>query len=710
MKSIEKILLILLFNVSLIKAQTGSLPLIEDLESDSINYGIRELAIYEVKHNKLLEYIPYLDTSVFKQPHYYLVSLCLETLSKLNSSNIIPISKAFIDSLDSPSFLKDEKDKIDIIESRLFATEILFEHGDYTTAQYIFDYINANRDSLKHYVFFIRRSLKLILMNVPSFAEQAKTELIYMAQNNSWDEMRWLALLDLNNVLGSEMNYLNVDRLINDEESGNRISALVELFENNYPDLDELIKERLYADTSRYVRIVLADTLLKVFGTPANYNLVKNYLQIEQNQIARSNIEVSLELLMPKPPYYLNDVIEYVDYSFSLCDTLLLYSWLGDLDFSNTLKNTLNTAKSNLQNGDSLACRVQIKEFQDLVDNVYKDSLNTDPRFVTIEGWKFLYWNAQYILDRLPEPQTNPNLLVNLKNSLGNQIPASNVMYYEGSWKDAVNNGDGTFTVITTKPTVSIRMFYEYANQTVNNVPAQNNTYTFTTVNTAVELRNSTGNLILTEDQGTVQYYAGAWRSFGTTANGVAHKELLPVNYSFRMTYEGGNQDKQQNLSDNQTVVFQTVNAAVQLKNSSGNLIDEGTVQYYAGAWRSFGTTVNGVAYKELLPVNYSFRMTYEYVSNDKQQNLSENPVVDFNTVLCTIKATNANNQPLEGANTKYYSLAWRDIGLTNSNGEITKELLPKNLSFRATYNNVSQDKQQDISVNNLVEILLNVP
>ncbi|HQI42447.1 MAG TPA: hypothetical protein PK665_15235, partial [Ignavibacteriaceae bacterium] len=262
---------------------------------------------------------------------------------------------------------------------------------------------------------------------------------------------------------------------------------------------------------------------------------------------------------------------------------------------------------------------------------------------------------------RVISGQQNPNLLVNLKNSLGNQIPASNVMYYEGSWKDAVNNGDGTFTVITSKPTVSIRMFYEYANQTVNNVPAQNNTYTFTTVNAAVQLKNSSGNLM---DEGTVQYYAGAWRSFGTTVNGVAYKELLPVNYSFRMTYEGGNQDKQQNLSDNQTVVFQTVNAAVQLKNSSGNLIDEGTVQYYAGAWRSFGTTVNGVAYKELLPVNYSFRMTYEYVSNDKQQNLSENPVVDFNTVLCTIKATNANNQPLEGANTKYYSLAWRDIGL----------------------------------------------
>jgi hypothetical protein len=314
---------------------------------------------------------------------------------------------------------------------------------------------------------------------------------------------------------------------------------------------------------------------------------------------------------------YLDTLINYCIKSFKL-------NWIINQNTTDKYDSLFNAAKTQLQQNNNNVVRTTL---QTVLQQVNIDSTNN----LTSEAYALLRYNTEYLLEQIP--QSSPNLLVRLTNSQGNQIPASNVMYYEGSWKDAVNNGDGTFTVITTKPTVSIRMFYEYANQTVNNVPAQNNTYTFI-----------------------------------------------------------------------------TVNAAVQLKNSSGNLIDEGTVQYYAGAWRNFGTTVNGVAYKELLPVNYSFRMTYEYVSIDKQQNLSENPVVDFNTVLCTIKVTNVNNQPLEGANTKYYSVAWRDIGLTDSNGEITKELLPKNLSFRATYNNVSQDKQQDISVNNLVEIMLNVP
>ena len=458
----------------------------------------------------------------------------------------------------------------------------------------------------------------------------------------------------------------------------------------------------------RPYRILELGWVSKKYVEPMFINFLANLNIPDINSFTNQMKEYFLWEYTPAKPDTTLSTNSLIDNLNDYVDSVLTYSWLGDITFSNDLKNILTTAKTILENGDSLACRVQVKAFRDLVDNVYKDSLNSDPRFVTIEGWKFLYWNAQYILDRLPEPQANPNLVVNLKNSLGNQIPASNVKYYEGSWKDAVNNGDGTFTVVTTRSTVSIRVFYEYASQQVDNVPAQNNTYTFTTVNAAVQLKNSLGNLI---DTGTVQYYAGAWRSFGTTSNGVAYKELLPINYSFRMTYEYGSIDKQQNLSTDPIVIFQTVNAAVQLKNSLGNLIDLGTVQYYSGAWRSFGTTSNGVAYKELLPINYSFRMTYEFVSNDKQQNLNINPVVDFSTVLCSVKVSKTNNnEPINNAAVKYYSGAWRNLGTTNSDGITTKELLPANLSFRATSGTVSLDKQQDISVNSLVEILLNIP
>ena len=593
---------------------------------DSNNNRENYNALLNVEKYNIVEAIPKLES---KAQNGDCTAIYLRLLQKLGSYNVQSLAHIAIDSSNKC---------YDPVETRYDCSKILIELGDYSAAEYIIDYYNNKASKY----FFDITLIPKIIDNRPDLLQQSKTVVFDYAQNFRGSSFtRYIANAIIADKYPNDAVPVLVNSFRNEPDDASRILSLWLLFVIDYSELPELMRERLVQEPVPSYRYIIADSLLKEFGTLQNYRFVKEYAVNESDEVTRSLIENEVEIFVPVPPDSTKLTLDLLDNLINYVDSVLTYTWLGDLTFSNELKNILTTAKTNLQNGDSLTCRVQVKTFQDLVDNVYKDSLNSDPRFVTIEGWKFLYWNAQYILDRLPEQQANPNLLVNLKNSLGTQIPASNVMYYESAtsgWKDAVNNGDGTFTVITTKPTVSIRMFYEYANQTVHNVPAQNNTYTFQTVNTAVELRNSSGNLI-----------------------------PAPMG-------------------------------------------DVGTVQYYAGAWRTFGTTTNGVAYKELLPINYSFRMTYEYVPIDKQQDISVNSTVTFSTVLCTVKVTNTNNQPLAGATTKYYSTAWRDIGLTNSEGIITKELLPKNLSFRATYGNVSLDKQQDISVNKLVEIQLNVP
>jgi hypothetical protein len=451
------------------------------------------------------------------------------------------------------------------------------------------------------------------------------------------------------------------------------------------------------------------------------------------------------------------------------------YGWLSGQVFADDLNGMLSNARSRLLSNDLANCSEYLRHFQLAVDDAYKDSLHQNNRSLTIEGWKFLYYNAQYAIDRLASAPSG--LLVNLVSSTDTKITNGSLQYYEGSWKDAVNNNDGTFNVNTTLTTVSLRMTYAYGSQQKNNVAVNGGPVVFQTVNTQVKLQNSQGTLTDTGsvqyyagawrdfgvttngvatmellpasysfrmtyaygnndkqqdiganpvvvfqtvnaavqlknsqgilmDAGTVQYYAGAWRDFGSTTNGVVTKELLPNNYSFRMTYAFASKDMQQNIGTNPTVVFSTVNATVQLKNSLGNLIDAGTVQYYAGAWRDFGTTTNGVAAKELLGINYSFRMTYEYVSNDIAQDIGTNSTVGFSTVLCTVRVSNTLGQMLSGAMVTYYAGAWRQIG-TTVNGQITKELLPANLSFRASYGGRSQDKAQNLSTNATIEVVL---
>ena len=98
--------------------------------------------------------------------------------------------------------------------------------------------------------------------------------------------------------------------------------------------------------------------------------------------------------------------------------------------------------------------------------------------------------------------------------------------------------------------------------------------------------------------------------------------------------------------------------------------------------------------------------MTNEFISNEKAQNVGANSTVGFSTVLCTIRVRDSQNQPVDNAAASYYSGGWRLFGST-ANGEITKELLPANLTFRINYNGTQQDKTQNLSTNNIVDFII---
>ena len=167
------------------------------------------------------------------------------------------------------------------------------------------------------------------------------------------------------------------------------------------------------------------------------------------------------------------------------------------------------------------------------------------------------------------------------------------------------------------------------------------------TVTVTVKLLDSSTNGL---SGGMVQYYSDGWRSFGTTgSDGKVSMVLPPGTYNFQISWAGASQQKSQDVATNPTVVFQTTLATMKLLSSAGSELSGGA-QYYAGGWKTFGggkTTTT----MELLPITYTFQISWAGASQKKSQNVATNPNVVFQTVQVHSDS---------GKCTSYYAGGWK--------------------------------------------------
>jgi YD repeat-containing protein len=286
-------------------------------------------------------------------------------------------------------------------------------------------------------------------------------------------------------------------------------------------------------------------------------------------------------------------------------------------------------------------------------------------------------------------------VFVQLKDSVGNPLSGGVVQYYSGGWQVfGTTDASGRASKALPPGSYTFAMTYAFGRQEKSQNIATDPTVVFQTTKVTVQLKDSTGALM---DTGTVQYYSGGWRDIGSTSGGQVSKELLPASYTFSMTYAFGRQEKSQNIATDPTVVFQTTRVTVQLKDSTGALVDTGTVQYYSGGWRDIGSTSGGQVSKELLPASYTFSMTYAFARQEKSQNIATDPNVVFQTTRVTVQLKDSTGALMDTGNVQYYSGGWRDIGST-SGGQVTKELLPASYTFSMTYGFARQEKSQNIA------------
>jgi hypothetical protein len=693
MKKIIFIYIISLLNFSIFAQDLSDKKKQEILSklTNYVNEGSLDI-IYDVIDYNLPEALPIIENNIWKVKIFHRSEFLLAMI-KYNSAFTKDFALRHLDSLQN-KLPKDFLDTELIETSKIMTCKVLFLLKDFSKTDYIFDLIENDK--------YVEENLELLPLIIKSNSSESNRALDILKNiivNNTNENIRYSAIYYYEECFGKDSLNVLIDSFLKDNSQKVKsfiINSLLRKYKSE--KINSALKQAMLKENDSFLKILIARMLLNMYGSIVDYKFVKDQNTSEPDLFVKNYSNKILYRFKPIIPDSTSNIETMIDTLNSYTSNSLNYNWLRDNGYKNQLLENLQAARNHIIASDSLNCYKQIKSFQNSINQVYSDSASSYPKYVSKDAYKFLYYYPKYILERLPSPPT-----VKLEDSYGKLLPTGSLQYYEGGWKPAANNGDGTFYLDTKLKTISLRMTYEYGSQTKNNVTVGRDTIVFQTKNVQVKILDSKGAIL---DTGKVQYYAGAWREFGTTINGVVSKELLPNNYSFRITYAYASNDKQQNIGTNPIVIFQTVNTTVQLKNSLGNLIDIGTVQYYSGAWREFGTTINGVVSKELLPNNYSFRMTYAYASNDRQQNIGTNPIVIFQTVNTTVQLKNSLGNLIDVGTVQYYSGAWRSFG-TTINGNVTKELLPASLTFRAIFGSKQTDKTQNIFTNNIVDIKL---
>ncbi len=394
----NKLIFLLIFSVQIMFPQSITQEEKDSIISnlDNARWAVRSEAILTILQKNIPEALPVLESKIFQQEKD-IALFYLFALDKYNSPDIINIANKFIDSVANlRNYLLAE----DVYELKAQAVRILFDRGDYSRTPFLFEYIEAKKPGIAVIPYDL---LPEVIENVPQYADQAKAELRRIILELDDDYYSNISLIRLAKISGDELIQDLLYVMENSNNSTLKNIAYDELEKRNYPGFEELTKQQFVSDYTRAESMLIK--LLTKYNSPPIYKFIldnyKNVLDQNDAEFYTASFN-SIRKNVPLYPPKFNTLFEQFDYFNNLCDTLVIYTWLGDLQFKDELQAILQSAKTNLLAGDSLACRVEVKSFQDSVDYVYADSLNTDPRFVTIEGWKFLYWNAQYILDRLP--------------------------------------------------------------------------------------------------------------------------------------------------------------------------------------------------------------------------------------------------------------------------------------------------------------------
>ena len=364
------------------KDKQSDLTVLNDPSSDDNFY-----VFFRVYENNVYEAIPIIEKNFW---HYNRLhqTLALKTIHILNSENTSEFAYRLLDTLNAyPENLqwKTWDYKVEI-------TEILCELGDFSTVEYAFEMLEKNR---RYKELTIDNILFMIIKHHPLYKDRARREL----ENNvilGTDIYMLIPLSYLEETYGSEVIPFLIQAFKEAPESATRLIILDKYFRKykNEIDLQTILREQLYADTTSSVRLQIAKVLLFGVGGSNNYKFVKDYISIESDSTVKSLINFKIKHYRPNPydstvtaSTMLDTLISYTNQSYS-------YGWITKKGIYNSLSKKLENTKKDLTKDKIKTAKNKLEAYKNEVDA-------QNGKHITENGYKFLYYFSTYIIERL---------------------------------------------------------------------------------------------------------------------------------------------------------------------------------------------------------------------------------------------------------------------------------------------------------------------
>ncbi|GMU97203.1 hypothetical protein [Ignavibacterium album] len=362
-------------------------PIIEGLDS---NIKMKRFhTLVKIQDDSLYQYIPALRERIFNQSLPDLIQEMLITLDYLKAEDIVNLAEQFM--IVANNFPPDDPIN-NPLQSKVEIQNIFFKKNIYTYAPLVFEYINRERNK-NHINITVVNLLGEYLLEKPEYEQQAKNELLYIADNDSFYLTRNRALDYLFEKYQNEFANKYLDVFLSEDSLSNRLNALKMLCKIDYQSLDSILRVVIQIDHQWIIKPTLADTLLKKYGKPIDLKTVIHQKEIEKAEIIKPALNYLIKRFIPPRPVLsttemINNLINYNTEMYG-------YGWIRDENQYSIFDVSLNKIKEYYRRPDlENLCR-EIFMLNDRIET----SRNEDK--ITTEAYKFLHYHLMYIKENV---------------------------------------------------------------------------------------------------------------------------------------------------------------------------------------------------------------------------------------------------------------------------------------------------------------------